>query len=191
MRLFLAIKPDRPAEAQLARRLLALQRALGDFAGVLRWTQATNLHATLHFLGELDPGRLGALRESLGDRLPGPVFEISLGEVGVFPEFGTPRVLWLAIVRGAKSLTDLHRELAGRLGRAGIAVEDRPFSPHLTLARVRDRADRRAARHLREKLPSAGEAPISWTADHVTLYRSDLTGPVPRYDPVHEIRLGN
>lgn len=190
MRLFLAIKPDRPAEAQLARRLLELQRALGDFAGMLRWTQAANLHATLHFLGELDAGRLGSLRDALGDHLADPAFEISLGEVGVFPEFGAPRVLWLAIVSGAKPLTDLHRELGERLGKMGVAVEDRPFSPHLTLARLRDRADRRAAKHLRDRLPSSGEAPISWTADHVTLYRSDLSGPVPRYDPVHEIRLG-
>ena len=190
MRLFLAIKLDRPAEAQLARRLLELQRALGDTADALRWTPAANIHATLHFLGEIDVSRLEALREALGTRVAEPSFEMSLGGAGVFPASGAPRVVWLAVMKGAESVANIHREMGERLTRSRFAVEKRAFSPHVTVARIRDRESRRT-KHLRERLAVVDAAPIAWIVECVTLFRSDLSGAVPRYEAAHEIRLSN
>jgi len=190
VRLFLAVTPDREAQAQLGRRALELQRSLGDAASLLRWTQAFNIHATLHFLGEIQDDRLGPICTALGRSLPEPAFEISLGEAGVFPQSGAPRVLWLAIADGAAPLRRLHRELGQRLRNAGVELEDREFSPHVTLARTRDRSDRRELARVRDRLPRGRQIAIAWVVDCVTLYRSDLSGPAPRYEPVHHVDLG-
>jgi 2'-5' RNA ligase len=189
VRLFVALTPDREAQAQLGRRALELQRGLGDAASLLRWTPAANIHATLHFLGEIDEARLEPLRAALGHSLPEPPFEILLGDAGVFPQSGPPRVLWLAISNGAAAVRRLHHELGTRLQTAGVALEDREFSPHVTMARARDRSDRREIARVRDRLPRGHEIPIAWVVDRVTLYRSDLSGPAPRYDAIHHVRL--
>lgn len=189
MRLFLALKPDRPAEAQLARRLLQVQERLGDLAGALRWVPAENIHITLHFLGEVDAGRVAQLQEGLGVSIDEPPFDVTIGDVGVFPASGPPRVVWLDIAKGQAPLARVHAELGRRLGDAGFALETRPLSPHLTVARVPDRQRGRVAR-LRERLEATAPAPVTWSADHVLLCRSDLSGPVPRYEALQAIALG-
>jgi 2'-5' RNA ligase len=188
MRLFLALKPDRPAEARLAERLLQLQNHLGEIAASLRWTPASNIHATLHFLGEMDPARARTLREALGSSIAEDPLLIEVGAAAVFPVAGAPRVVWLDIVRGAPEIGAVHAELGRRLAGAGFPLESRPFSPHLTVARVPDR-ERARTKQLRERLLSAPSMAIDWLADRVTLFRSDLSGSVPRYEPLHEIEL--
>lgn len=188
MRLFLAIKPDRQAEARLAQRLLELQDALGELAPALRWTPAANVHATLHFLGEVAASRLPALRAAIEPPLPQPAFEVEVDAVGAFPETGAPRVVWLDVARGADQLSIVHAELAGQLAAAGFRLETRPFSPHLTVARVPDR-ERARVKRMRERLLEVGPMPIAWTVTAIPLFRSDLSGPVPRYDVVQETLL--
>ncbi|HKV99114.1 MAG TPA: 2'-5' RNA ligase family protein, partial [Vicinamibacterales bacterium] len=63
-----------------------------------------------------------------------------------------------------------------------------PFTPHLTIARVREREARRA-RTLGARLGDLRAAAIGWRVDHVTLFRSDLSGPTPRYEALHTISL--
>lgn len=188
MRLFLALKPDRPAEAKLAQRLLQLQDAVGSMASSLRWTPASNIHATLHFLGEVDPSRLGGLRDALGTAIPTSPFDVAVGGWGVFPTAGVPRVVWLDVIGGAKEIATVHLELGRRLTGEGFAIETRPFSPHLTVARVPDR-ERARVKALRERVATMDAAPIVWTANWVTLFRSDLSASVPKYEPLHEIAL--
>jgi 2'-5' RNA ligase len=190
VRLFLAVKPDRPAEAKLAQRLLQLQEAVGSVAACLRWTPASNIHATLHFLGEVDPGRLGGLRDALGTTVPVQPFEIELGGAAVFPPSRAPRVVWLDVTRGAEEMATLHAEVGRRLTEVAFVPETRPFSPHLTVARVPDRA-RAGVKALRERLATAEAPPVVWTARWVTLFRSDLSAAVPKYEPLHEIALGS
>lgn len=185
MRLFLAVKPDRPAEARLAQRVLAVQRALGDAASALRWMPATNIHATLHFLGEVAPARMPRLHAALEPAIAAAPFEIELGAVGAFPAAGALRVVWLDVAKGSAELGAVHAELGRRLKDAGFTLEPRPFSPHLTLARVPDR-ERSRVKSVRERLQRIPQDPIAWVADRVTLFRSDLSGPVPRYEDVQE-----
>jgi 2'-5' RNA ligase len=188
VRLFLAVKPDRPAEAKLAQRLLQLQDAIGSMASSLRWTPPSNIHATLHFLGEVAPSRIGGLQDALGTSVSIDPFDVELGGAGVFPPSGAARVIWLDVTKGATEIMAVHAEIGRRLAEAGFAVEARPFSPHLTVARVPDRA-RATVKALRERLQTAATMPIAWTARWVTLFRSDLSASVPRYEPLHEIAL--
>jgi RNA 2',3'-cyclic 3'-phosphodiesterase len=187
MRLFLAVEPDRGAQAHIARLLLDVQRVLGGDAAALRWTPATNVHVTLHFLGELDPRQSARLVERLGEHVEATPFDVAIDSIGFLPPSGGPRVLYAAVSTGAEELTSLYDSLAVRVRAAGVNVETRAFLPHLTLARVRDR-ERQRARTLRERLSAVPAPLIRWTVHEVTLFRSDLSGPTPRYDPVH--RLG-
>jgi 2'-5' RNA ligase len=188
VRLFLAIKPERSAEALLGRRLMDVQERVGDIAGVLRWIPATNIHITLHFLGEVPPNRMTRLIEAIGKTLDETPFEIALGGVGAFPAAGAPRVVWLDVVNGSSQLDRIHAKLGRRLTDAGFSLESRPLSPHLTIARVPDR-DRARVKALRDRLRDVPDAPIAWTADRVILFRSDLSGSVPRYEGLHDIEL--
>jgi 2'-5' RNA ligase len=188
VRLFLAIAPDRSVEAGIGQRMLQIQDALGDAASRLRWTPAGNVHATLHFLGEVAAGRITALRRAIEPPIPDAPFAIELGSVGAFPPAGPPRVLWLDITTGAEPMRSVHAELGRRLDAAGFAVEARPFSPHLTIARVPDR-ERAHVKSVRERLGDVPAASIAWTAARVVLFRSDLSGAVPSYEPLQEIAL--
>jgi 2'-5' RNA ligase len=124
----------------------------------------------------------------LGETLPVAPFDVALGHLGVFPPHGPPRVFWVAVERGREALSAIHRELGRRLTAAGVAIETRPFSPHLTLARVRD-GEQARARRVAGRLGGIEVAAIGWRVDRVTLYHSDLSGPAPRYDVVRHVAL--
>lgn len=188
MRLFLAIALDRGAETAIGQLLGRMPDALGEAARALRWTPASNVHLTLHFLGEVDEAGLARLRAALGATLPTGPFPVRFDRADVHPPAGPPRVVWLSADEGRDRLIDLQREVGRRIGGAGFAVETRPFSPHLTLARVRDR-ERRRARSLREAVAAIRIDAIGWVVERVTLFRSDLSGAAPRYETLHDIRL--
>jgi len=190
MRLFLAIEPDAAARAALAGLQADVRRELGDVASALRWTERGNLHLTLHFLGDVEPSRLPSLVGALGDSLPDLSVVVALEQLGVFPSPGPPRTLWVSIGAAAARdvLARVHQELGARVARAAVPVEPRPFAPHLTLARVRDR-ERHRARRLTTTLAQIQVPAVTWRVDHVTLFKSDLSGPVPKYVATHQLQL--
>src|SRR5207344_3659032 len=73
-------------------------------------------------------------------------FDLTLAGTGAFPESGAPRVLWMGVEQGKDGLMAVEREVSARLSGLGIPREERPFNPHLTLARVREAAGLRAMR---------------------------------------------
>ena len=101
--------------------------------------------------------------------------------IGTFPCSGRPRVVWLGVDRGAEGLRVLHAEVARRLADVNFRREARAFSPHLTLARVKEGgtlAD--TVRLVRAQLEPAGGC----TIDHVTLYQSRPSPRGPTYTPL-------
>lgn len=126
-RLFVAL--DLPEEVQLS--LAPLARGLGD----IRWLTSDQQHLTLRFIGEVDNGLMEDVVDALA-MVPGAPFELRLKGIGHFPPRGELRVIWVGV---EKSL-ELGR-LKGRIDRAldhlGLARENRKFTPHVTLARLR------------------------------------------------------
>lgn len=186
MRLFLAVELDARARESVATAIDRAREAAGDAAPALRWSVPDNLHLTLHFIGAFDAARLPSLAEALGNTVPVPPFDVSLGGLGVFPPRGALRTLWIAVAEGKSSLVALHAAMGARLARAGVSVEPRPFTPHLTLARARDRERGRLHRLARELdgLDVLDGAPAKWRVDRVVLMNSDLSGPRPRYESI-------
>jgi 2'-5' RNA ligase len=187
MRLFLAVTPEPRALDALADLVRHLRVGLGDDPG-LRWVDVEHQHLTLHFLGEIDSARVDALIGALDGPLQELPFEIAFGQLGIFPPAGLPRVIWMGVDRGRTELARVHAELGARLLQAGVSAEQRPFTPHLTLARVR--GGRRPSRGLRQQL-AALPAPTAIVSgiDRVTLFESDLSGPRPRYRIATELPL--
>ncbi len=108
-------------------------------------------------------------------------FDLEVRGLGRFPAHGPLRVVWAGLGTGREPLVALAAALAGALEGRGFPADERPFSPHLTLARARDpRGSRDAARAVAALVPSTGAFGIQ-RVDTLVLYRSDLgTGP-----PVH------
>jgi 2'-5' RNA ligase len=128
-----------------------VQRALGQvierFALALqhlRWVDAADIHLTLAFLGTLDDDRLALTMEAARAAAHDfPAFDYRLTAPGIFGSPQQPRVIWMGIedrplaqLHGSP-LQRLHHTLNRELERRGFETEKRPFSPHLTLARVK------------------------------------------------------
>jgi 2'-5' RNA ligase len=104
------------------------------------WTPERNLHITLKFLGEIHPGRVGEIVSLLGGTgaCISP-FEFTVGEAGGFPTLRAPRVLWVGIREPLELVGKLQENMENVLSGAGFPREERPFHPHITVGRVRDR----------------------------------------------------
>ena len=132
MRVFVAFFP--PPE---------VQRALAAAAGLLptdafRLTAPERVHLTLKFLGEVQPEdltRVGSALEGIGQH--GEPFDAAVSGFGVFPSARRARILWAGIGRGAEGFGSLARAVEDLLEPVGLAREDKPFVPHLTLGRAR------------------------------------------------------
>jgi 2'-5' RNA ligase len=180
MRLFLAIEPTGDARAILSDVLSRAGNSLGPAGAAVRWITPENLHLTLQFLGEVERDRLASLVASLRPPIALRPFALSLDRFGVFPASGPPRILWLGIGKGAGEVGQIYDELSRRLIALGFDREARPFSPHLTVARVRD-PHRARGQAIRTTLASIVLPAVEWPVTHATLFESDLSGPRPRY----------
>jgi RNA 2',3'-cyclic 3'-phosphodiesterase len=128
------------------------------------------LHLTLRFIGEVDEGTFAAVRSSLR-AVEATGFSLALRGVGHFPPGRRPRVLWVGLAECAP-LLELQKEVERALTGAGIPSEARRFSPHLTLARLKDTPPEKVdALEDRCRQFSAGPFPVT----QFYLYSSTLT----------------
>jgi 2'-5' RNA ligase len=188
MRLFIAADLDEGAQQAVAGavaglRALSERERQGSTRGV-GWVDARHLHLTLHFLGEIDEARLPSLTESLAPALDLALPRIGLAGWGVFPPRGPARVIWLGVTQGAESLASAHEVLGRRLRAAGLTPESRPFSPHLTVGRVRTPSGLHWNR-LAAAMPSA---PVGeWDLRACTVLQSHLSPAGPTYRALQSI----
>lgn len=190
MRLFVGIAPDGAARAEWAVLITRLRHALGSAERAFRWTPVENVHITLNFIGSVAEPAVEELRRVFRPPIGMAPFAVAAGSLGAFPNVRAPRVIWCGIDVGAASVVRVHDEVRRRLAAVEAPVAhhvqphdaNRPFVPHVTLARVRDR-DRHVIGAVR--LPAVTpESAIAWRVDGVVLYRSDLSGAAPRYEPL-------
>jgi len=135
VRLFVALEIPTAVRGNLASLIEELRAA--DAAATknkARWVRAENLHVTLKFIGNVDAGKLEAIRVVLGEVSAGGDVELRFRGVGFFPNEKRPRVLWAGIA-ASPNLAPLAAEIDARLEKLGIARETREYAPHLTLAR--------------------------------------------------------
>jgi len=164
MRLFVAI--DLPSEviANLESLLTRLKPAAR-----INWSPIENLHITTKFIGEWPEDRIAELTAALHALPARPAILIAIEKLGFFPNPHAPRVFWAGVDAG-EPLTQLARETEDALAALGIAKEQRPYSPHLTLARIKTPGKQPALLQAVAVLPSLEFG--RFTADRFFLYRS-------------------
>jgi RNA 2',3'-cyclic 3'-phosphodiesterase len=185
VRLFFAIELG----DALLDRLEETTALLRAEAPELAWVARERRHLTLKFLGDVDEGAAAKLIEA-ADRAVArhQPLEMSVREVGAFPNFRRARVVWIGVEQEPR-LELLHHDLELACEQVGFEVEGRPFRPHITLARVRAplpvermRALARVARTVRMR----AMVPV----EQITLFESTLAPAGARYRRIHAASLG-
>ncbi len=164
MRLFTAVDIPDSIKDGLANMIERLRPAAH-----LKWTHVDKLHITTKFIGEWPEDRLPEMTAALkGVGSPGAI-QIAVRGLEWVPDPRHPRMLW-AGVDAAPGLASLARETEEAVAALGVAVEDRKFAPHLTLARIRDHS---AAKALRSMIEAGRQTDFgSFTASAFYLYLS-------------------
>ncbi len=136
VRTFIAIELDPAVLAQVSK----LQSRLKDDVppGFVRWVRPGGIHLTLKFLGDVPPEKVDdiarALRTASAAHAP---FSLHIAGMGCFPNPRRPRVIWIGVDEPSGTLERLYKDVERALGPLGYPPEQRPFSPHLTLGRVK------------------------------------------------------
>jgi len=133
MRAFVAIDLPESIRAVLRHK----QTAFRSVSLGARWTQPEGIHLTLKFLGEISDGKVREVSERLRTLGPFEPFAIRVAGFGFFPDGRRPRVFWVGIEESA-GLNRLAEQVDKATEAIGFAREERPFRPHLTLARFRE-----------------------------------------------------
>ncbi len=164
MRLFTGIDLPEQVRERLERLLMHL-RPIAH----LKWSPVYNLHVTLKFIGEFPEEKLPELETALRSMPPRQPISAEVKGLGWFPNPHHPRVFWVAVHAGGE-LAALASDIDSAVQPVGIAAEERPFTPHLTLARIKDPVPLQALRGAIAQLDSVEFG--SFAIDRFYLYRS-------------------
>jgi 2'-5' RNA ligase len=160
-RLFLAI--DLPEEHQVAIRFLRV-----PIPGA-KWVPEEQLHLTLRFIGDADDELTGRISASVSGIIAEP-FLLALKGVGYFPPKGAPKVLWVGL-DSSDALLNLHSDVEKALLRVGLESDIRSFSPHVTIARLKETSAGLLAPFLQK---NNRFAPLNFLVTEFVLYSSTL-----------------
>jgi 2'-5' RNA ligase len=188
MRTFIAIEISDDIKKMLDQIESHLKYAGAD----VKWVKPETIHLTLKFLGEINEEKCEEVKEALNSiaKYMKP-FELTLKDMGAFPKIENPRVVWVGLGKGAAESAALASGIDDLLSKTGFAKEERPFSPHLTIGRVRSPMNKDK---LKEKMSSASSNfQLSAVPPHqvasVILFKSTLTPQSPIYTNIHESRF--
>ena len=157
-------------------------RRLGGPADRVRWASPENVHLTLTFLGDVREEVLGDLHAALEEVCAGHApFDVELAGLGAFPSAQRARVLWTGVGAGFEELRSLAADLDDAFAHLGFGREERPYTPHLTLGRVRGRP-------VSFDLPPDAGGP-EFRVQHVELVESTLTQGGAVYETVGAFAL--
>ena len=189
IRAFVAIElPD-----EVRRGLAGLRRELQrDEHRLVKWVDPEAIHLTLKFLGNIPSRRVTEIARAIevAAKATAP-FELDVSGLGVFPNLRQVRVLWVGIGGEVDRLKELQRGIDTELAALGFAREERPFVPHLTLARVRQGTSPSERRSLGELFSTAVfEDKYEAKVETISLMRSELTPAGAIYSRLSEAVLG-
>lgn len=188
LRLFVAVELPDPVREALADLQGQLRRR--GLEG-LRWVRPEGIHLTLKFLGETPADRLEAISVALAEaaRSVAP-FPLVLGSPGTFGDRRGPRVLWVDVAGDLHPLRRLQERVERAMVALGFPPEERPFSPHLTLARVRAPAPRDTAARIAQAVRQVRLPPLEMEVRELSLMRSTLLPEGAHYQRLAAFPLG-
>jgi 2'-5' RNA ligase len=170
IRAFLAIDPPEEIFSEIINIQERLRKAI---QGDIRWARPEGIHLTLKFFGYVYESDIANISHVVKNNVAKTkALMLNVRSVGVFPSANRPRVLWLGIDGDTEALINLQMEIDAGLQDYGFKKEDRPFRPHLTLARIKEYKGLTGLAETVKKNEDyiAG----SFTAGGLTLFKSDL-----------------
>ncbi len=177
----------------LQRHLEGVIRQVAQVLPAIHWVNPESIHLTLAFLGELTDRQLAeAMQAAESAALQESVFSYCLSRPGVFGSVRQPRIVWMGIEETSGTLLHLHRTLNRELEQRGFEVDKRPFSPHLTLARIKAPLNPDEQETLHSLLTGKQQGIISshiYQVQHVSVMKSELLRTGARYTCLREYAL--
>ena len=158
----------------------------------VRWVDPKGIHATLKFLGEIEPESVDQVIEGMGRACSGSQpFSVGLSGTGAFPSVRGPKVLWVGLSGDMDRMKILQTSIDEEMHSVlGLELETRRFNPHLTIGRVRNGVLPFGQRDIGKALESFKlKESHEWTVDRVQLIQSTLTPDGPIYETLGTKRL--
>ncbi|MBM3154016.1 MAG: RNA 2',3'-cyclic phosphodiesterase [Chloroflexi bacterium] len=189
IRSFIAIELSNEVRSSL-RKLQDELKSPGDT--FVKWVAPEVIHLTLKFLGNISQQRMERIVRVMGQAVQGMTpFRLVLSEVGAFPNLRQPRVLWVGTSGEVEKLLTMQQRIDNGLVPLGFARESRPFTPHLTLARLREGAlpgDKRSFGEMVTRKSPKIDCEVE--VNSVNLMRSQLLPSGAVYSRLGEVKLG-
>ncbi len=180
LRSFIAIELTDEVKRRL--RELQAQFKAGSSAPV-KWVEPNNIHLTLKFLGNVAADRIDEIAAAMTEAVRGTSpFKLEVTELGVFPNPRRVQIVWVGLGGEVEKLANLQQRIESSLKKLGFPPENRRFTPHLTLARLRDRTTPQERERLGQLIAETElETAQSFVVDSVKLMKSQLTPEGPIY----------
>lgn len=184
IRAFIAIEvPD-----FIQKEIAFIQDRLRRAAASVKWVKPENIHLTLKFLGNIEPGWVDRILREM-DHIAGDTerFTLYIKGIGCFPNMRNPRVIWVGVEDVEKRAASLQLRLDSSLESLGFPREERAFTPHLTIGRFKSPSGRKEILDEVHKLgiPSLG----SLEAEEMILFQSELNPQGAIYTPLGRARF--
>jgi len=188
VRAFIAIEIPAIIYSEIAKIQGKLQRQCNCHA---KWVVPDSIHLTLNFLGEVPPATLKnaqqAMLQAVIEQQP---FELTIDKLGAFPSLEYPRIIWIGLNDKLSKLKSLQIKLEQKLLHTGLALEEREFCPHLTLARISNEASYAEKRELSRALSAITiTSQKSFSVQTISLIQSRLTPRGTLYNTLFSAEL--
>jgi RNA 2',3'-cyclic 3'-phosphodiesterase len=158
--------------------------SLLSIGGDLKQVERDNIHLTLKFLGNVSPAKLAEVKSALG-KVKFEPFSLEIKGAGAFPNMKRMNIIWIGVGEGWSKAQLIFEQTERVLHDVGFSRETRPFSPHITIARVRSGRKRDEVAAFLEHL--ADESFGTFNADRVRLKQSILSPSGPSYSTLFEV----
>jgi 2'-5' RNA ligase len=188
IRAFIAIELPDPVKKDLSSIIDSLRPS--EYPCV-KWVSPQGIHLTLKFLGNIAPEQVPRIADAIAQAAQGtPPLKLQVGGLGCFPNLQRPRVIWVAVTGDVEPLITLQRSIDQALAPLGFAIEKRPFSPHLTLGRLRERASQGERGSIGDLITATEcEAGSATEVNQISLMRSTLTPSGAIYNRLAAVEL--
>ena len=171
-------------DQHILSRITSITSSLQSLGGDLKPVERENVHLTLKFLGDVSTSGLAEVKSSLS-RLSFPSFTAEIKGAGAFPNLNHMNVIWVGVSEGWSQVEQIYEQVEKLLSSLGFKREDRPFSPHITIARVRSSRKRDEMASFLQRLTDESFGTL--TVDKVRLKQSILSGSGPKYSTMLEV----
>jgi 2'-5' RNA ligase len=185
IRTFICIELPTSLKTRLEKLTVELQK---QSTTKVSWVKPTNMHLTLRFLGDITEDKILDIKACVEQAcLAVKSFNLTVSELGAFPSLRRPRVFWVGIKDPSVQLIPIQKKLEQELITAGFGASDHPFSPHLTLGRVKE-GD---GQDITAKLTQTEFALEIFSVKEIIVMRSELKPTGAVYSKIAPVKLSN